>query len=89
MKLYIIIMNFHGSAKRAQRRLYFENLWAEFTADAERPLMRFSRTIGIKGSLFSVRAQEMCESRGGRSGLSVIILTVSVDVKQRRTMLRH
>ena len=31
-----------------------------------------------------VRAQELCESRGGRPGLpSLIVLTVSVDVKQR------
>ena len=29
------------------------------------------------------RVQELCESRGGRPGLSVLIsLTVSVDVKQ-------
>ena len=34
--------------------------------------------------------QELCESRGGRPGLSVLMsLTVSVDVKQYRTMLRH
>ena len=33
--------------------------------------MRFSRTIGIKDSLFLVRAQELCESRGGRPGLAV------------------
>ena len=32
---------------------------------------------------FDFRVQEMCESRGGRPGLpSLIILTVSVDVKQ-------
>ena len=31
----------------------------------------------------SVRVQELCESRGGRPGLSVLMsLTVSVDVKQ-------
>ena len=36
------------------------------------------------------RVQELCESRGGRPGLSVLIsLTVSVDVKQHWTMLRH
>ena len=33
---------------------------------------------------------ELCESRGGRPGLSVLMsLTVSVDVKQHWTMLRH
>ena len=36
------------------------------------------------------RVQELCESRGGRPGLPVLMnLTVSVDVKQHRTMLRH
>ena len=36
------------------------------------------------------RVQELCESRGGRPGLSVLMnLTVSVDVKQYWTMLRH
>ena len=34
--------------------------------------------------------QELCESRGGRPGLSVLMsLLVSVDVKPYRTMLRH
>ena len=34
------------------------------------------------------RVQELCESRGGRPGLSVLMrLTVSVDVKQHWTML--
>ena len=34
--------------------------------------------------------QELCESRGGRPGLSVLMsLTVSVDVKQHWTVLRH
>ena len=33
---------------------------------------------------------ELCESRGGRPGLSVLTsLMVSVDVKQYRTMLRY
>ena len=37
-----------------------------------------------------VRVQELRESRDGRPGLSVLTsLTVSVDVKQQRTMLRH
>ena len=32
----------------------------------------------------SIRVQELCESQGGRPGLSVLTsLTVSVDVKQR------
>ena len=36
------------------------------------------------------RVQELCESRGGRPGLSVLMsLTVSVDIKQHWTMLRH
>ena len=34
--------------------------------------------------------QELCESRGGRPGLSVLTsLQISVDVKQYWTMLRH
>ena len=34
--------------------------------------------------------QKLCESRGGRPGLSVLTsLLVSVDVKLYRTMLRH
>ena len=38
----------------------------------------------------TLRVQELCESRGGRPGLSVLMsLTVSVDVKQHRTMLMH
>ena len=36
------------------------------------------------------RVEELCESRGGRPGLSVLTsLAVSVDVKQHWTMLRH
>ena len=36
------------------------------------------------------RVQELCESRGGRPGLSVLTsLLVSVDVKLYLTMLRH
>ena len=38
----------------------------------------------------ALRVQELCESRGGRPGLSVLTsLMVSVDVKQYRTMLTH
>ena len=36
------------------------------------------------------RAQELCESRGGRPGLpSLISLMVSVDVKQHSTTVGH
>ena len=36
---------------------------------------------------FRVRSQELCESRGGRPGLlSVIVLMVSVDIKQHSTI---
>ena len=36
------------------------------------------------------RVQELCESRGGRPGLSILMnFTVSVDVKQHRTVLRY
>ena len=38
----------------------------------------------------SVIVQELCESRGGRPGLSVLTsLLVSVDVKNYLTVLRH
>ena len=48
-------------------------------------------TTGIKVFVLPiVRVQELCESRGGRPELSVLTsLTVSVDVKQHRTVLRH
>ena len=43
-----------------------------------------------KSSSCPSRVQELCEGRGGRPGLSVLMsLTVSVDVKQHWTMLRH
>ena len=46
--------------------------------------------IQIVGSFGDNRVQELCESRGGRPGLSVLMsLTVSVDVKQHWTVLRH
>ena len=36
------------------------------------------------------RVWELCESRGGRPGLSVLMsLMISVDVKRHCTMLRH
>ena len=41
-------------------------------------------------SFLQHRVQELCESRGGRPGLSVLTsLTVSVDVKQHWTMHTH
>ena len=39
---------------------------------------------------YHMRAQELCESRGGRPGLSVLTsLMISVDVMQQWTVLRH
>ena len=50
-------------------------------------------TNDIKGLCLTqsiIRVQELCESRSGRPGLHVLMsLTVSVDVKQHWTMLRH
>ena len=44
----------------------------------------------MKSKTGSVIVQELCESRGGRPGLSVLTsLLVSVDVKIYWTMLRH
>ena len=43
-----------------------------------------------RNALHSYIVQELCESRGGRPGPSVLTsLLVSVDVKNYRTMLRH
>ena len=43
-----------------------------------------------KGQERKVIVQELCESRGGRPGLSVLMsLLVSVDVKIYCTVLRH
>ena len=42
------------------------------------------------GDVWTFRVQELCESRGGRPGLSVLtILMVSVDVQQYWSMLTH
>ena len=39
--------------------------------------------VGLYRSRCYLRVQELCESRGGRPGLPVLMsLTVSVDVKQ-------
>jgi len=46
--------------------------------------------INSRSGTFHVRALELCESWGGRPGLSVLMsLTVSVAVKQHWTVLRH
>ena len=43
----------------------------------------YTRSIQVHGVGVVGRVQELCESRGGRPGLSVLTsLTVSVDVKQ-------
>ena len=47
----------------------------------------FTYLLGDSELKSCVRVQELCESRSGRPGLSVLMsLTVSVDVKQHRTM---
>ena len=51
-------------------------------------VLRASKSL--KDDLHTNRLQELCECRGGRPGLSVLMsLTVSVDVKQHWTVLRH
>ena len=43
-----------------------------------------------RGSLLDARVQELCESRGGRPGLSVLMsIMFSVDIKQHWTMHTH
>ena len=53
----------------------------------------FRRDLGViprRGPLVMTIVQELCESRGGRPGLSVLTsLLVSVDVKIYCTVLRH
>ena len=45
---------------------------------------------GLSSALSILIVQELCESRGGRPGLSVLTsLLVSVDVKIYCTVLRH
>ena len=47
-------------------------------------------TLWLCGKDLGDIVQELCESRGGRPGLSVLTsLVVSVDVKQYWTMLTH
>ena len=52
-------------------------------------LIVFMISVDVKQHLnepHTVRAQELCERRGGRPGLpSLIVLMVSVDVKHYRT----
>ena len=51
---------------------------------------RFTRYIKQGNSLLNTRVQELCESRGGRPGLTVLMSPmVSVDVKQHWTMHTH
>ena len=68
-------------------------LWGPQTFTDPTP---FSQTFKALKSLshffpnFHFRVQELCESRGGRPGLSVLTsLMVSVDIKQHWTVLRH
>ena len=52
--------------------------------------LQFEVFILKRNALHSYIVQELCESRGGRPGPSVLTsLLVSVDVKNYRTMLRH
>ena len=60
----------------------------------DQEIKRYEVELHPQSSLASVDVngivQELCESRGGRPGLSVLTsLLVSVDVKLYRTMLRH
>ena len=55
--------------------------WAlMLTTTGQRPRVRTSR---CQPGMATIRVQELCESRGGRPGLSYLTsLMVSVDVKQ-------
>ena len=63
-----------------------EKRWKEETLFFNRPstmtVISGKFKVGVE-EIASVRAQELCESRGGRPGLPVLTsLMVSVDVKQ-------
>ena len=59
-------------------------------SDGTRNRRRHRVYKGYRLRIQKVIVQELCESRGGRPGLSVLTsLLVSVDVKQYRTMLTH
>ena len=50
----------------------------------------YSKMVKSAAMIYSIAVQELCESRGGRPGLSVLTsLLVSVDVKNYCTALRH
>ena len=62
------------------RQKRFESVWERRTALYK----------SHEQQLGHIRVQELCESRGGRPGLSVLMsLKISVDVKQHWTMPRH
>ena len=53
-------------------------------------MAQLSKVLKVVSWVGSVIVQELCESRGGRPGLSVLTsLLVSVDVKIYCTVLRH
>ena len=53
-------------------------------------MAQLSKVLKVVCWADSVIVQELCESRGGRPGLSVLTsLLVSVDVKIYCTVLRH
>ena len=61
--------------------------WSQFVPNTSTPHPR-TLSATSSSSNYSHRVQELCESRGGHPGLSVLIsLMVSVDVKQHWTML--
>ena len=61
-----------------------------FIANGLLSVTKWIATIPLDQVLQSIIVQELCESRGGRPGLSVLTsLLVSVDVKTYCTVLRH
>ena len=61
--------------------------WTPHSTTLSASISKFSKLASI---VADVRVQELCESRGGRPGLPVLMsLKVSVDAKQHWTMLRH
>ena len=77
---------------------HYAAVWQDAHQDKYRPQRRRMRSLHTLSTLIKASypvstlfiVQELCESRGGRPGLSVLTsLLVSVDVKNYWTMLRH
>ena len=73
---------------QAKADVYGLGLWSVWQPVPEG--WRTQNYLNTKSNMCIIIVQELCESRGGRPGLSVLMsLLVSVDVKNYCTVLRH